>query len=179
MIEYQQGAATMRLRDVTPEDYPLWVAMQCDPLMMAELGGPQPLENMPRIFQNNLRSSQEGSAWIYVVLSDEEPEQPAGSVVVWEAGHGDESYNEMGWMILPAFQGKGLASRAVRATLDKARAEGRWGVIHTFPVVTNGPSNGVCRKTGFTLLGEVDFEYSGRPLRCNHWVIDLTKEPDS
>ena len=167
----------MRLRDVKPDDYPLWVAMQCDPVMMSELGGPQPLEKMPDIFQRNLASSQEDSAWIFVVMSDEAPERPAGSVVVWQAGHDDAHYNEMGWMILPEFQGKGLASRAVRATLDRARDEGRWGVIHAFPVVTNGPSNGVCRKTGFTLLGEVDFEYSGRPLRCNHWVVDVTKTP--
>ena len=167
----------MRLRDVTPDDYDLWVEMQCDPVMMSELGGPQPLEKMPGIFQNSLRSSQDGSAWIFVVMSDEEPERAAGSVVVWESGHGDEHYNEMGWMILPEFQGRGLATRAVQATLDKARAEGRWDVIYAFPVVTNGPSNGVCRKAGFTLLGEVDFEYSGRALRCNRWVVDLTQTP--
>ena len=167
----------MRLRDVTPDDYPLWVAMQCDPEMMSHIGGPQPLEKMPGIFQRNLESSQDGSAWIFVVMSDDEPERPAGSVVIWASGHDDQHFNEMGWMILPAFQGKGLASRAVTAALDRARAEGRWDVIHAFPVVTNGPSNAVCRKTGFSLLGETDFEYSGRPLRCNHWVIDLTKTP--
>lgn len=165
----------MFLRDVTADDYPLWVAMQCDPAMMFHLGGPQPLENMPRIFQNNLTSSADGSAWVFVVMSDEEPPRPAGSTVIWQSGHGDDRYNEMGWMILPAFQGQGLATRAVRATLDKARAEGRWDVVHAFPVVTNAASNAVCRKAGFTLVEEaLAFEYSGRSLSCNHWQIDLT-----
>jgi hypothetical protein len=32
----------------------------------------------------------------------------------------------------------------------------------------------VCRKAGFELLGEADFEYpAGHPLRCNDWRLDL------
>jgi hypothetical protein len=40
--------------------------------------------------------------------------------------------------------------------------------------VAHGASNGVCRKAGFTLLGEVDFEYpKGTPIRSNDWRLDL------
>jgi RimJ/RimL family protein N-acetyltransferase len=162
----------MELRTITEADYPLWVAMQCDPEMMSHLGGPQPVDAMPRIFQNNLDSVRDGSAWVFKIVHGE-PEQAAGSVVVWEAGHDGEHYNEMGWMVLPAFQGHGLATQAVCATLDMARDTGRWNAIHAFPVVSNAASNAVCRKTGFTLLEEVDFVYSGRTLRCNHWRIQL------
>ena len=76
-------------------------------------------------------------------------------------------------MVSPAFQGRGLASEAVRSTLDRARAEGRWDVIHAFPATTNAASNAICRKTGFSMIEECDFEYVGRVLRCNHWRIDL------
>jgi RimJ/RimL family protein N-acetyltransferase len=76
-------------------------------------------------------------------------------------------------MVGPAFQGRGLASEAVGAVLERARAEERWGVIHAFPSVTNGPSNAICRKTGFSKVEEVDFEYAGRILRCNHWRLDV------
>ena len=43
--------------------------------------------------------------------------------------------------------------------------------MHAFPPVTNAPSNALCRKFGFTLLGQRDFVYAGRTLRCNHWVL--------
>ena len=42
-----------------------------------------------------------------------------------------------------------------------------------FPAVTNGPSNKICEKTGFTNLGQCEVEFAGRDLRCNHWRIDL------
>jgi hypothetical protein len=33
----------------------------------------------------------------------------------------------------------------------------------------------VCRKAGFELVGECDFEYpKGHPIRCNDWRYDLT-----
>ena len=76
-------------------------------------------------------------------------------------------------MELPAFQGRGLASQAVRAVLDKARSEGRWDVVHAFPGATNGPSNAICRKMGFSKIEELDYEYAGRMLHGNHWRIDL------
>lgn len=76
-------------------------------------------------------------------------------------------------MILPEFQGRGIASQAVREVLEKVRLERMFGQIHAFPAVTNGPSNKICEKNGFTNLGEREFEFAGRSLRCNHWRIDL------
>ena len=46
------------------------------------------------------------------------------------------------------------------------------GVVHAFPATSNGPSNGICRSLGFTLLGEQDVTFAGRVLRSNHWLID-------
>jgi RimJ/RimL family protein N-acetyltransferase len=38
----------------------------------------------------------------------------------------------------------------------------------------NEASNAICRKLGFELLGEEDFEYPpGNPIRCNDWRLDL------
>lgn len=81
--------------------------------------------------------------------------------------------NEIGWMVLPAFQGRGVAGEAVRSVLRTARAEARWDVLHAFPTTTNAPSYAICSKTGFSNLGACDFEYAGRVLRCHHWHLDL------
>lgn len=60
------------------------------------------------------------------------------------------------------------------AEVQRARSEGRREVMHAFPGVTNGPSNGICRKLVFSMQEEVQVEYVGRRLRCNHWVLDLS-----
>jgi RimJ/RimL family protein N-acetyltransferase len=77
-------------------------------------------------------------------------------------------------MVLPEFQGHGVGSRAVRSVLDRARAEGRWGAVHAFPPTSNPASNAMCRTLGFTFIEECDFTFRDRPLRCNHWVVDLS-----
>jgi RimJ/RimL family protein N-acetyltransferase len=40
--------------------------------------------------------------------------------------------------------------------------------------VDNGPSNAICRKLGFTLLGPLDFEFRGGVLHCNDWRLELS-----
>ena len=55
-----------------------------------------------------------------------------------------------------------------------------WGagdLVHAFPKVVNAPSNAICRKLGFELLGEVDFPARrGGVVRCNDWRFELFKE---
>jgi RimJ/RimL family protein N-acetyltransferase len=160
----------MELRDITMDDLPLYEGFLSDPIMMAELGGPLPRAGLREKLRGIVSDVEAGRIWYFVILMDG---APAGTVCVWDHHWNGEPINEIGWMVGPDFQGRGLASEAVRAVLERARAEGRWDVIHAFPGVTNGPSNAICRKAGFVKLGEVDFEYSARPLRCNHWRADV------
>ncbi len=77
-------------------------------------------------------------------------------------------------MVLPAHQGRGVASAALTLLIERVMAEPRFPSIHAFPSVTNAPSNALCRKFGFVLLGQVDVVYSGRTLHCNHWSLETT-----
>ncbi len=167
----------MELRVITPDDVPLYESLYCDPAMMSHLGGAWPKARAPGKLRRNLEDIEAGTAWVFKVIPDDDSSQAAGSVCIWEHVWRGEPVSEIGWMILPPFQGRGLASRAVRAILDKARAEGRWDVIRAFPATANPPSNAVCRKTGFTLIEECDLEWDGHVLRCNHWLLDLRSTP--
>jgi RimJ/RimL family protein N-acetyltransferase len=164
--------AAMKLEMMTAEDVELRVRLQTDPQMMAELGGPRPREAIERAHAKSLAVAAEGRCWPLKIIPDG-GSFPAGGVDVFASSHDDETFYEIGWMILPEFQGRGLASQAVREVLEKARAERKFGQIHAFPAVTNGPSNKICEKNGFTKVGAREFEFSGRTLRCNHWRIDL------
>jgi RimJ/RimL family protein N-acetyltransferase len=164
----------VELRDVTPGDVDVYVRMRCDPAMMAELGGPLPREGIEAKVRRDVEDAASGRAHILMIVPDEtDPGTVAGSVVLWSHEQDGESISEIGWMVLPEFQGRGLAKAAVRALLERARGEDRWGVVHAFPGMANAPSNGICRALGFTLAGERDVTFAGRRLRANHWSIDL------
>jgi len=75
-------------------------------------------------------------------------------------------------MVLPDFQRRGLGKHAVQTLLQAARDDGRWGLVHAFPAVTNAASNGICRSVGFRLAGQQGVTFAGQVLRTNHWVID-------
>src|SRR3954462_2241518 len=75
----------------------------------------------------------------------------------------------------PARPGRGLAAQAARAVVTEARAAGEHRYLHTFPSVEHTASNSVCRRAGFTLLGQAEFEYpKGHWLTSNDWRFDLT-----
>jgi RimJ/RimL family protein N-acetyltransferase len=164
----------MRLRDVEQGDVSAYVRMRCDPVMMAELGGPLPCEGIEDKVARDVQAAAAGTDWIKMINPDDAAaDVVAGSVALWSHdGDGGKPISEIGWMVLPEFQGRGLAKRAVRMLLELARDDGRWGLVHAFPAVTNGPSNGICRSLGFRLAGERDVTFADRVLRSNHWVIN-------
>ena len=115
------------------------------------------------------------TSWIVVVESDDG--EAMGSVCIWS--HDDDSpFSEIGWGVLPEFQGQGVGKRSVAALLERARADGRWGTIHAFPAITNTPSNGICRSLGFTLIGQEAFEFAERPCTATTGKIDPAQDLD-
>jgi RimJ/RimL family protein N-acetyltransferase len=148
--------------------------MRCDPVMMAELGGPLPREDIEAKVETDVRRTRADDYWVSMIVPDGAPPAVvAGTVGLWSHEDGaDAGLSEIGWMVLPEFQGQGYAKRAVRAMLERAADDGRWGVVHAFPGVTNTASNAVCRSVGFTLVGERNVSFAGRELRTNHWRID-------
>ena len=78
--------------------------------------------------------------------------------------------------MLRAFQGRGVATQATLLALDRAREAGPPAprTVHAFPNTGNAPSNAVCRRAGFTLLGATSFEYPpGNFETVNDWRLDL------
>ncbi|MEV0157007.1 GNAT family N-acetyltransferase [Micromonospora sp. NPDC050686] len=141
------------------------------PAVRAHTGGPETDE---QVFARHVRyTGGVADGQMYAIVLPDGVQ--AGSVGYWPRVWRDEPVYEMGWAVLPEFQGRGVATAAVRATVDAARARGgrRWA--HAYPSVDNPPSNAVCRKAGFELLGPVDFEYPpGQLMRSNDWRLDLS-----
>ncbi|MFJ6717147.1 MULTISPECIES: GNAT family N-acetyltransferase [unclassified Streptomyces] len=163
----------MLLRDVELGDVEAYVRMRCDPAMMADLGGPLPREGMEEKVERDVRRAAADVDWTKMIVPDPAvPAVVAGTVTLWSHDSGDGPVSEIGWMVLPEFQGRGIGKRAVHAVLEQAGEDGRWGVVHAFPAAGNDASNGMCRSLGFRFEGTREVEFAGRILASNHWSID-------
>ncbi|MEU9169009.1 GNAT family N-acetyltransferase [Streptomyces sp. NPDC048420] len=149
-----------------------WLLEQTNsPEMTAHLGGPESAE---KLAGRHRRYVEPASGRMYRVTLAEGG-RTVGSVGFWERRWRDSAIWETGWGILPEFQGRGLAAQAARALVEEARAAGGHRYLHAFPSVEHPASNGVCRRAGFTLLGQAEFEYpKGHWITSNDWRIDLT-----
>lgn len=156
----------MKLRPITEADLDLYRALVTDPEVMHELGGPLPEEGLREKVAELSADAAAGRVWFDVI---EVGGERAGTICIWD----HDGVTEIGWMLAREHQGKGHGTRALAAILERARAEGRWREVHAYPGVTNGPSNALCRRAGFELLGELEVVYKGRPLRCNDWRLRL------
>jgi RimJ/RimL family protein N-acetyltransferase len=169
----RERVRTVELRTIEIDDLPLYEGIHCDPRMMEHLGGPLPREGLADKLRLDVASAEAGDSWIFKIVPDDDPHVAAGTVCIWEHEWRGRPINEIGWMVLPAFQGRGLGSEAVRSILQRARAESRWDVVHAFPPVANARSGAMCRKMGFSWVDTCDFEFRDRILRCDHWQLDL------
>jgi RimJ/RimL family protein N-acetyltransferase len=165
------------LRLWSNRDLPLLERLRGDPAMNEHLGGPETPEKIRERHDRYRAMGDTGEGRMFVIATGPEAES-AGSVGYRE-WRGEQVW-EMGWSVLPEFQGRGIATRAVVAAIESVKAERKHRFVHAFPSVENLPSNAVCRKAGFELLGEVEFEYPpGSFMRSNDWSLDLSVRTDA
>jgi RimJ/RimL family protein N-acetyltransferase len=160
--------AQVRLVPWSEDDLPLLIRLNT-PEMTEHLGGPE-TEAQVLVRHERYVAAEFG---IFKAVLD--PDRVGvGNVNFWDREWNGEQVYEMGWAVVPDFQGRGIASAMVGQAVELARGTNRWAAVHAFPSVDNPPSNRVCRKVGFTLLGEGRFEYpKGHWMQCNDWRLEL------
>lgn len=161
----------IHLEPWSEEDLPLLQALLGDPDMMRDLGGPETPEQIRQRHQRYLKLPE--TDHMFKIMATDES-KAVGSIGYWEKTWRDQQVYEMGWQVLPEFQGRGIATQAGELVIAQARAERRYQFVHAFPSVHNAASNTICRKLGFSLIELCDFEYPpGNPMRCNDWRLIL------
>jgi RimJ/RimL family protein N-acetyltransferase len=140
-----------------------------DPVMTEHLGGPESEEKLRSRHERYCRIAATGPNQVFVIMV--EPDAiPAGSVLYWESESHGEPMWEVGWSVLPEYQGRGVATRGTQLALDHAAAQRRHRYAHAFPMVDNLASNRLCERLGFELIETMDFEYPpGNPVTGHNW----------
>jgi RimJ/RimL family protein N-acetyltransferase len=168
--------AQVEIRPWAEGDLHLLQRLRGDPAMNVHLGGPEAAEKILDRHARYLKTAVSDTEKMFVIVVGPEG-TGVGSIGYWEHDWRGQVDWETGWGVLPEFQGRGIATRATLLTLELARQNGRHRYIHAFPAVENAASNAVCRKAGFSLRGEADFEFpKGHWMRCNDWRLDLHPE---
>jgi RimJ/RimL family protein N-acetyltransferase len=166
--------AAVHLEPWGPDDLRLLQHLLGDPVMMAHLGGPESPEKIAERHLRFQRLGDAGAGRMFKIV-DDATGVGVGSVGYWPRIWHDQDVYEMGWSVLAAFQGRGVAAAGTARAIEVARSEQTRRFLHAFPAVANAPSNAICRKVGFTLVEACDFEYPpGHVMRCNDWRMELT-----
>ena len=158
------------------DDLPLLHRLLGDPAMTEHLGGPETAEKIDERHGRYLRG-EAGNVEMFKVVDEEGT--PVGSVGYWERESHEGQVYETGWMVLPEFQGRGIATVATAQIIELVRGLRKHRYLYAYPSVDNQPSNAICRKLGFELVDTEEFEYpkgSGNILTCNDWRLDLHAE---
>jgi RimJ/RimL family protein N-acetyltransferase len=168
-----QSRPAIRIEPWSAEDLDLLELCVGEESMMRHLGGPESAE---KIAERQARYEQPGSGQFKIVeLAGGEG---VGWVGYWEREWQGEQVYEIGWAVIPRFQGRGLATGATREAIAAAAVQAAHRFVHAYPGVDNAPSNAVCRKLGFTLLGPCEIEFPpGSSMECNDWRLDVLVGP--
>lgn len=159
------------LRPWAEGDFDLLVRLLGDAEATRYLGGPETPEKLRTRHERYVANAGPGVCYAVVVGTEQ---TAAGWVGYWESKWDGERVWEIGWNVVPEWQGRGVATTATRLMLDAIRAEGAHRFVHAFPSVDNAASNALSRRVGMECLGEVEVEYPpGRPMRSNDWRLDL------
>ena len=167
--------ARVRIEPWGDGDLPLLQNCLGDPAMMEHLGGPESPEKIVERQRRYERLPGTGEGRMFKIVEAATGES-VGSVGYWERESSEGQVYETGWMVLPAFQGRGVATSATAQVIERARVERKHRYLYAYPSVDNAPSNAICRKLGFALIRVSEYEYpkdSGNILRCNDWRLDL------
>jgi RimJ/RimL family protein N-acetyltransferase len=157
------------------DDLPLLERLLGDPAMTEYLGGPESPETIAKRHARYVTLPERGTGEMFTVV-DTATSEAVGSVGYWDRDTPESLAYETGWAVLPEFHGRGIATIATAQLIELLRAARERRYLYAYPSVDNGPSNAICRKLGFEVVGMTEYEYpidSGNILRCNDWRLEL------
>jgi RimJ/RimL family protein N-acetyltransferase len=141
------------------------------PEMTRFLGGPETDEALAQRHADYLALWEPGKVRMFRVSVDG---AAAGYAGWWEEEHDGAPVYEIGCVIEPGWQRRGVASAALGEVVRLAAATGDRDVIVGYANADNAASNALCARVGFTLVGTGEFpaEDGSEPMTVNVWAID-------
>jgi RimJ/RimL family protein N-acetyltransferase len=143
------------------------------PEMTRFVGGPETDEALAHRHGDYLALWESGQVRMFRVSVDG---ATAGYAGWWEEELNGTPVYEIGCVIEPGWQGRGVASAALGEVVRLAAAAGERDVIVGYADADNAASNALCARVGFTLVGTGEFpgDDGSDAMTVNIWAIDRT-----
>jgi RimJ/RimL family protein N-acetyltransferase len=172
-MSQKQQQLTVSIRPWSGSDLALLERLMGDPAR-AGTGALDQIRARHESYLQSGETSRQGPMFAITVGPDG---QAVGSIGYWHQICKGEHLWEVGWSVLPEYQGQGIANRAIQLIAAHARSLGKTRFLHAFPAVDNQAANAICREAEFELLGEVDLDYypAGHNVRRNDWRLEILK----
>lgn len=134
------------------------------------LGGPEDARDLAARHAEYLGFAENDSGAMFRILADGEPVGYAGW---WREEHDGEPAYEIGCAVMPEWQGRGVATEALRRVVRLAAARGDAPVVG-YANAENEASNSLCRRLGFELRGAGLFPSDDGGTTVNVWMLDVS-----
>lgn len=161
---------TLALKPWSDADLPV-LERANTPEMTRYLGGPEPDEQVAARHERYLRLGRTGEAQMYRIDVDDEP---VGAIGFWQVDRDGIPAYEVGWSVEPAWQGRGIATTALRHLVARVRERGDRSLLVAYPGADNAASQAVCRSVGFSRGGTLTEPWRGGSLTVTTWTLDMS-----
>ena len=144
----------LRLEPFTPEHREALNAMNNNREVMRYLSSGEPVtmeQTDAAIARNQAKWAQYGYGWWVVFLKD--TDEVIGAACVQNLAHKDDNPLEIGWRLLPEYQGHGYATEAGQAAADFAFNHIGVDFVKAVCNPENTASEAVMKRLGMTPLG--------------------------
>lgn len=160
--------------DFTPistDDLDIFEKIFCEEKMMEHLGGKLSKEACKQKFEVMLEKSLSTKTQHYKII-EKNRNQAVGTVGWWLKNIEGEEIIEVGFMVIPPFWGKGIATLACKYICSDAQTEFPKKNITAFPNRENTGSKRTLEKCGFKLLREVEFPYNDITFTAIYYILN-------
>jgi RimJ/RimL family protein N-acetyltransferase len=154
-------------------------ALQRDPAAFAELIGspiPDGWPEFPESIEFSIvklgEAPDESDWWLHFFLADKRMVGSGGFV-----GPPTDGTIEIGYEIAPAFRGRGYATAASRALIDKALSTGSVDTVVAHTLAAENPSTSVLRRLGFRFVAELPDDEQGSVWRWSLSAAEMNATP--
>jgi len=164
-------------------------ALQRDPAAFAELIGspiPDGWPEFPESIEFSIvklgEAPDESDWWLHFFLADDlvADDLVADKRLVGSGGFvgpPTDGTIEIGYEIAPAFRGRGYATAASRAMIDKALSTGSVDTVVAHTLAAENPSTSVVRRLGFRFVAELPDDEQGSVWRWSLSAAEMNATP--
>jgi len=156
------------LRPPVPEDAPSIFKLRSDPEVAVYLNRKlQTAVGEAEAFISNLIAGFGEKKWYYWLLCSREDGMFLGTICLWNFSV-DRMSAEVGYELLPEFQGRGYATEALEAVLEYGFKTLALARIDAIVEKGNAKSKALLERSGFTITKEIEEPSisNGDPVQC-------------